>query len=65
MASVFYLAGENDGGGQATDCQTMHDVSGDPRSIHIYAGTADHGIALLQNQADADDKLFDWLSQQL
>jgi dienelactone hydrolase len=65
MSSVFYLAGENDAGGQAADSQTMHDATSDPRSIHVYPGTADHGIALLKNQADADDKLFDWLAQQL
>jgi dienelactone hydrolase len=65
MASVFYLAGENDAGGQAADSQTMHDATADPRAIHIYPGSADHGIALLTGQADADDKLFDWLKAQL
>jgi fermentation-respiration switch protein FrsA (DUF1100 family) len=65
MASVFYLAGEDDPGGQAADAQALYDLTADPRELHVYPGTADHGIAILENQADARDRLFDWLAQGL
>jgi len=65
MSSVFYLAGENDAGGQAADAQTMHDATTAPRDVHIYLGSADHGIAILNNQPDARMRLFDWLTANL
>ncbi len=65
MASVFYLAGENDTGGQAADAQTMFDATTPPRDLRIYAGSTDHGIAILDNQADARQRLFEWLATNL
>lgn len=66
MTSVFYLASENDGGGtQATDAQTMHDLTSAPRSIKVYAGTSDHGIAILDNNADSFGLIEDWLGETL
>lgn len=65
MASVFYLAGENDTGGQAADAQTMYDATSPPRDLRIYAGSADHGIAILTNQADARELLYTWLAANL
>gem|GEM_PF-2262629 len=65
MKSVFYLAGENDSGGQAQDCQTMFSRTEEPKSIHIYPNTADHGLALFQSQPDLQDKIIMWMSQNL
>ena len=65
MRSVFYLAAENDPGGQAADSQTMFDATADPREIHIYPGTADHGIAILDNQTDSRDRVLTWLAANL
>ena len=65
MTSVFYLAGEDDPGGQAADSQTMYDAGSDPRRIEIYPGVADHGIVLLENQASARTFLLEWLEETL
>lgn len=66
MASVYYFASENDGGGtQAADAQTMFDVTITPQSIKVYAGVADHGVAILNNQADSFGLIEDWLSNTL
>jgi dienelactone hydrolase len=65
MTSVFYLAGELDTGGQAADAQTMFDATTPPSDIQIYPGTADHGIAILNNQPDARGLLVAWLQATL
>jgi dienelactone hydrolase len=66
MSSVFYLASENDSAGtQATDAQTMYDATTDPREIKIYAGTADHGVAILNNQSDSRGLIETWLEDTL
>jgi len=65
MSSVFYLAGELDSGGQAQDCQTMFESTSDPKSIVVYLGSSDHGLDLLQNQVDAESRIFDWLTENL
>jgi len=66
MASVFYLASEGDSGGvQAADAQTMYDNTSEPRQIHVYAGVSDHGVAILDNHADARGLVVDWLGTTL
>lgn len=65
MSSVYYLAGQNDSGGQAADAQTMYDATGAPRKLSIYAGESWHGITLLEQASDARGLLLDWLSQNL
>jgi dienelactone hydrolase len=65
MSSVFYLAGENDAGGQAADSQTLFDRTGAPRRIEIRAGSADHGIDLLNDHPESSAGLMEWLSETL
>jgi dienelactone hydrolase len=66
MSSVFYLAGENDGGGtQAANAQTMYDLTTTPRDIKIYPGVSDHGIAILDNNADSYGLIEEWLGETL
>ena len=42
MKSVFYLVSENDG---AADVRALHDLTAEPRGIHVYEGVADHGVS--------------------
>jgi dienelactone hydrolase len=66
MNSVFYLAGGNDGGGtQAANAQTMFDLTSEPRQIKVYAGVSDHGIAILDNNADSYQLIETWLGETL
>lgn len=66
MSSVFYLASENDSGGtQAANAQTMYDLTTAPRSIKVYAGVSDHGIAILDNNPDSYGLIEDFLSESL
>ena len=66
MTSVFFLASDGDSGGtQAANAQTMFDNTAEPRRIHIYEGTSDHGAAILANQNDAAGMILDWLSTSL
>jgi dienelactone hydrolase len=65
MQSVFYVASELDAGGQAADAQAMYDATLDPRDLHVYAGIADHGIAILTNEPDARPALVAWLGATL
>lgn len=66
LDSVFYLAGENDSGGvQAADAQTLFDSTTEPRELKVYSATSDHGIAILNNQADSFALIEDWLAATL
>ena len=65
MKSVYYIAAENDSGGQAQDCQTMYERTEDPRAIHIYSDTADHGRALFESQSDMKNKIIMWMAENL
>jgi dienelactone hydrolase len=65
LSSVYYVASENDGGNQAADAQTLHELTTKPRAITIYPGTADHGIAILKKQSDAQGLLMEWLARTL
>jgi dienelactone hydrolase len=64
MASVFYLASEDDAGGQAADCQTLFDATAEPRKVTIFPG-ADHGKDLLANQPEAWVEVRAWLKDNL
>ncbi len=64
MASVFYLASEDDAGGQAADCQTLFDATAEPRKVTIFPG-ADHGKDLLVNQPEAWVEVREWLKDNL
>ena len=65
MKSVYYIAAENDSGGQARDCQTMYERTEDPKAIHIYSDTADHGRALFESQSDMKNKIIMWMAENL
>jgi len=65
MTSVFYLASENDPGGQAADSQTMYDGTVEPRKITIVGGSGDHGIDLIDKHPGNRDALFVWLADNL
>jgi dienelactone hydrolase len=66
MASVFYLASENDSGGvQAANAQTLYELTTSPREIKIYAGVADHGIAILNNQSESKGLIEAFLASSL
>jgi dienelactone hydrolase len=65
MRSVFYLAGENDPGGQAADSTNMFDATAEPRELKIYEGTAAHGSALLDPQYDVAERVIAWLADTL
>lgn len=66
MASVFYLASSEDGGGvQAADATSMHELTAVPRQVEIYPESSDHGIALLDDQEGARDLVEAWLEQTL
>jgi dienelactone hydrolase len=65
MANVFYLAGELDRGGQAADAQTLFDATAEPRDLHIWPQTDDHGMELLQNHPEATTLLLQWLRAHL
>lgn len=65
MDSVFYLASAQDSGGvQATDAQSMFELTSGAKDIQIYSGS-DHGIAILNNQPEAASRIEDWLAQAL
>ena len=65
MRSVFYLASELDPGGQAADANALFLDTLEPRAIAIFPGTADHGIAILEDQPGAEDAVRSWLLEQL
>lgn len=64
MASVLYLASEDDPGGQAADAQTLYEATADPRGIHIWPGSA-HGRDLLASEPEAVGELVGWLDEHL
>jgi hypothetical protein len=65
MASVFYLAGELDAGGQAADALTMFDETAPPRRLEVVAGSSDHGIDLLEQHPAVRDAILAWLASTL
>jgi hypothetical protein len=65
MEGAFYLAGQNDPGGQADDAQALFDATGEKRALTIVAGSADHGIDLFNNAENAKAEIQTWLNENL
>jgi len=65
MRNVLFIAAADDPGGQAADSQAMFDDAALPREVLIVPASAAHGIALLQNHPEVEERVLAWLAAQL
>jgi pimeloyl-ACP methyl ester carboxylesterase len=65
MDNAFYLAGENDPGGQATDAQILYDATAEPRQLTIVAESPAHGIDLFNAESALKTEVETWLNDNL
>ena len=64
LQSVFYLAAENDSGGQAADARTLFGRTSPPADL-LVARVAAHGIALLRDVPEVEPRILTWLDDTL
>jgi len=63
---MFYLAGENDIGGDplinfAEDAQRLCDVTEDPKKLVTIEGSDAHGVDLVKRSPDLKKQMIDWI----